>query len=133
MKMTFESINYVFLISDKSVHLFDYYKVDDLHGLKRKDCLEYSETKDDAYIAGMSNLAPDGTKPYVFINKSRLKGDYRDATLIMHEMMHLSLLRNTWNIDDDEEEEIITWAETETNWLMENLITHKYCKCGAST
>jgi len=118
MKTTFD--NYVFLMSDKSVHLFDYYKVDNLHGLNKQNCIEYKETKDDAYIAGMANTAPDKTKPYVFINSSRLVGDYRDTTLVMHEMMHMSLLLHKW--DMNKEEDIVTWAEQETNWIMKNYI-----------
>jgi hypothetical protein len=107
-------------MSDKSVHLFDYYKVDNLHGLNKQNCIEYKETKDDAYIAGMANTAPDKTKPYVFINSSRLVGDYRDTTLVMHEMMHMSLLLHKW--DMNKEEDIVTWAEQETNWIMKNYI-----------
>ena len=114
--MTFK--NYNLVIGNSSIDLFNHYKVDTLHGLNRKSCNEYKDTKEDAYIAGMANEAPDGTKPYVFINNLRLCGNQKDVTLVMHEMMHMSLLLNNWDITN-KEEEIITWAENETNKVIE--------------
>jgi len=54
--------------------------------------------------------------PFVFINRSALHGDYRDITLINHEMVHMSLLLHDWNVETDEEQ-IVTWAEVYTNLI----------------
>ena len=110
---------YNLFVGNKSIDIFNYFSVDELHGLSRQECNEYTDTKDDAYIASMTNYSPEDKKPFVFINKSRLQDDYRDVTLIMHELMHLSLILHKWNIRD-KEEDIITWAEEETNKLMKS-------------
>jgi len=111
---------YKFILGNKSIDLFNYYKVDEIHGLTREECSNYKENSDDAYIAGMANVSPNDSTPYVFINKSRLKGDYRDVTLVMHELMHMSLILHQWTIRDNEEK-IITWAEEETNRIIKKM------------
>ena len=114
---------YDLLIGESSIDIFDHYKTDYIHGLYKDECESYVDTKEDAYIAGLANTSPNGTKPFVFINSIRLVGDYRDITLIMHEMIHLSLLLHDWNMDL--EEEMITWAEKETNKIIKAMKKRK--------
>ena len=121
---------YDLLIGDDSVELFDYFNVNELHGLKRSDAVNYNETNKDVFIAGMSNYHPSDRllikypKPYVFINTKPLKNDFRDISLVMHEMIHQSLLQHNWDINL--EEEIITWAENETNYIFKNSLIPSY-------
>lgn len=121
---------YDLLIGNDSVELFDYFGVNELHGLKRSDAVRYNETNDDAYIAGMTNFNPydrlltKNPKPYTFINSKRLKNDFRDITLIFHELMHQALLQYDWNMDL--EEEMISWAEEQTNYIFKNSLIPTY-------
>lgn len=109
------------LIGEKSVDLFNYFKVNKLHGLSKKAAEEYPETKDDAYIWGMANYSPyEDDLPYLFLNKTRFKNDYTDVTAIMHETMHLSLLLNDWDIEN-KEEKIVSQAETMANDIVKFL------------
>ena len=118
MKSVINNISYDLLVGEKSIDIFNHFSVDELHGLRRDDCNKYTDTKEDAYIAGMANYSPEDKKPFVFINGIRFQGDHRDVTLIMHELMHLSLIIHKWKIRESEED-IITWAERETNMLIE--------------
>lgn len=100
------------LIVGKSQDIFDFYEVEEMHGLKKEDSYD---TPSDAYIAGLSNYNPHGEdkKPFLFINETRIGTDpVTDALLFMHETMHMSLLLFNWDIQN-KEEEIITWAEEE--------------------
>ena len=47
------------LIIGKSSDIFDYFGVEELHGLKRSECYD---TPDDAYIAGLCNQFPDDSR-----------------------------------------------------------------------
>lgn len=129
--------NYTLLIGDDSVELFDFFGVDTLHGLTREVAELYGDTNDDAYIAGMSNYHPFDKgltkfpKPYTFINKKRLKNDYRDVTLLMHELMHQSFLQHNYNIDL--EEMIISWANDEADYLLKHSIIPTYQVPGVLT
>lgn len=120
---------YVLLLGDDSVSLFDYFGVEELHGLEKSVALKYNDTEDDAYIAGMSNYHPydkslsKSPKPYVFINKKRLKNDYRDVTLLMHELTHQGILQH--NYDMELEELFISWAENEVNYIMKYNLLYK--------
>ena len=109
------------IVGEKSVDLFYWFGVDDLHRLTKKEAEEYPETKDDAYIWGLANYSPSKDDlPFIFLNKSRLKGDYTDVTGIMHETMHLSLLLEDWDIEN-KEEEIVSQAETMANDIVKYL------------
>lgn len=98
------------LIIGKSSDIFDYFGVEELHGLKKSECFDNPE---DAYIAGLCNQFPDDpSKQFLFINEIRIGRSYKDVLLIMHETMHLSLEVNGNNLEDgDKEEETITYAE----------------------
>lgn len=98
------------LIIGKSSDIFDYFGVEELHGLKKNECFD---NPNDAYIAGLCNQFPDDpSKQFLFINEIRIGRSYKDVLLIMHETMHLSLEINGHNLEDgDKEEEAITYAE----------------------
>ena len=108
------------LIIGKSSDIFDYFGVEELHGLKRSECYD---TPDDAYIAGLCNQFPDdSSKQFLFINEIRIGRSYKDVLLIMHETMHLSLEINGHNLEDgDKEEEKITYAEEVALDICEHL------------
>ena len=112
---------FVLLIGNNAVDLFDYYSVQEMHGVNRHDCINRI-AEGGTYIDGFANYNPYDTAlttkplPFVFINRSALKGDYRDITLINHEMAHMSLLLHNWDVDN-KEEEIVTWAEEYTNLI----------------
>lgn len=108
------------LIIGKSSDIFDYFGVEELHGLKRSECYD---TPDDAYIAGLCNQFPDdSSKQFLFINEIRIGRSYKDVLLIMHETMHLSLEVNGHNLEDgDKEEETITYAEEVALDICEHL------------
>jgi ADP-ribosylglycohydrolase len=106
--------DFTLLLSDDPCEIFEYYKVDKMHGLSYKECKAYKNTKQDAYIAGWSNLIPpDFKKYYMFINLSRCTDDIRTTGLVMHELMHISgrKFRDKWSTF---EEAMITWAEETT-------------------
>jgi hypothetical protein len=114
---------YDLLIGESSMDVFDYYEVDYMHGLSRSECEAYDDTNKDAYICGLANWSPNcevGLKPFVFMNGKRFNGTHEDATSIMHEMMHMSLLIHGFGLGTLEEE-IITWAEKETNKVIKLL------------
>ena len=121
---------YDLLIGDDSVELFDYFGVNELHGLKRSEAVNYNETNDDLYIAGMSNYHPSDRllikypKPYTFINRKALKNDFRGITLLTHELTHQALLQYDWNMDY--EEEIISWVEQQANYILKNSLIPSY-------
>jgi hypothetical protein len=110
---------YVLLLSYNPCDIFDYYNVDEMHGLSYIECDAYANTKDSAYIAGWSNFVPKASGDYlnnddrfVFINLSRCTDPVKTFGLIMHELMHHSFWRHSY-MAEAKEEEIITWAEEE--------------------
>ena len=111
---------YILLLSYNPCDIFDYFNVDQMHGLSYLECEAHVNTKDSEYIAGWSNFIPKASEEYIanddrfiFINLSRCTDPVKTTGLIMHEMMHHSLWRNSYNAET-KEEEIITWAEEET-------------------
>lgn len=103
--------NFTLLLSDNPCEIFDYYKIDKMHGLSLKECELYNNTKYDAYIAGWCNLVPPKFKDYfVFINLSRCTDDIRTTGLVMHELMHMTNVKfkSDW---ENKGEEMIGWAE----------------------
>jgi hypothetical protein len=124
--------DFVFLIGESSVDIFDYYGVNTMHGLSRRAAIKYGDTKEDAYFAGFCNFHPKDLdltmpphmKPFVFLNAKRLQNSFVDVTLLMHECTHLAFKLN--NYDIEREEEIITLAEELTNDLyFEHFISNK--------
>jgi hypothetical protein len=100
--------SYLLLISHNPCDIFDYFNVDEMHGLNKVDCERHINNTEQSYIAGWSNFIPNTEDRFVFINLSRCT-----ITLIMHELMHHSLWLHGYDVENSEEE-IISWAELET-------------------
>jgi hypothetical protein len=124
---------YILLIGNDATEIFDYYKVDKMHGLNRKDAQAQEvdkSTGNGVYIYGWSNYDPadkkltakDPYKPFLFLNMGTFRkyNITEKATGIMHETMHMGILLNNWNIKN-KEEEVITYAENEANKIIEKL------------
>jgi hypothetical protein len=114
---------YTLILSKDPCDIFRHFKVEDLHGLNYKKCLSHKNTKENAYIAGLTNISPKTKKDFLFLNLNRLGKGKEKMGLIMHETMHLSLELHKHNVNK-KEEEIITWAENEAYKiydLIENL------------
>jgi hypothetical protein len=124
---------YVFLAGNNATEIFDYYKVDEMHGLNRKDAQAEEVDKtvgNGVYIYGWSNYDPADKKltakaphkPFLFINLGTFNkySLTQKCTAIMHETMHMAILLDNYNIKDTEEE-AITFAEDEANKIIEKL------------
>jgi len=124
---------YILLIGNDATEIFDYYKVEEMHGLNRKDAQAEEVDKtvgNGVYIYGLTNYDPadkkltakDPYKPFLFINLGTFKkySLTEKATGVMHETMHMSILLNNWDIKD-KEEKVITFAEDEANKIIEKL------------
>ncbi len=109
---------YDLIVGDNSTHIFKTFYVDELCGLSYKEAKQYNETNEDVYIAGLCNY--HNNRLFVFINRARFNGTYTDTSLVFHEMMHCSFAIHD---SSHSEEQKITWAENETNWLMKYLQT----------
>jgi hypothetical protein len=115
--------NFVFLIGERSIDIFDYYGVNTMHGLSRRGAIQKTDTNERAYICGLCNFhpkdkdltMPSHMKPFIFMNSIRFYRDFRDITSLMHECTHLGFKLH--NYDIEREEEIITLAEQLTNDL----------------
>jgi len=119
--MVYEFPDFTFILGN-SVDVFDYFKVDELHGLHRSQCYDSAH---DAHIAGLCNVHPDDhSKLFLFINRNRLGNGYKDALLIMHEAMHLSFYLHTRNeAGVQDEEQLITTAEEIADQIITYLIS----------
>ena len=122
--------NYILLLSYNPCDIFDYFNVDEMHGLSYKECECYLNTNEDSYIAGWSNFVPKISGEYisndsrfVFINLSRCNTEIETFGLIMHELMHHSFFLHDYN--SEKEEEIITWSENESYEVFEIIETYK--------
>jgi hypothetical protein len=97
---------FMLLLGDKSIELFDYFKVDELHSLLRSDCEQCIDTETNAFIRGMCNYYPDtDTKEkYLFFNMLRYKqGEYQSHSAVGHEVFHLvEMLRADGQIKTEE-------------------------------
>lgn len=124
---------YILLVGNNATEVFDYYDVEEMHGLNRKDAQAEEVDKttgNGVYIYGLTNYDPadkkltakDPYKPFLFINLGTFKkySLTEKATAVMHETMHMSILLNNWNIKD-KEEDVITFAEEEANKIIEKL------------
>lgn len=125
--------DYVLLVGDNATEIFDYYKVDEMHGLNLKDAKaeEVDKTKGNGvYIYGWTNYDPADKKltgkaplkPFLFINLGTFKkySITEKAIAVMHETMHMSILLNNWKIVD-KEEEVISYAEEQANKIIKKL------------
>jgi len=124
------------LIGKDATEIFDYYSVDKMHGLNRKDAQaeEVDKSKGNGvYIYGWTNYDPKDKKltaktpykPFLFLNKKHFKGNFKDITLVNHEAMHMAILLNNWDIKD-KEEEVISLAEEITNRIVPLLKLDKF-------
>jgi hypothetical protein len=120
MMVTIFRGTYVLLLSYNPCDVFEYFKVDEMHGLNFIDCSNHENSTKSAYIAGWSNFVPKASGAYlpnddrfVFINLSRCTDTVKTMGLIMHEMMHHSLWMHSYNVEN-KEEDVITWAEEES-------------------
>ena len=124
---------YVLLVGENATKIFDYYDVEEMHGLNRKDAQAEEVDKtvgNGVYIYGWCNYDPadkklTGKKPYLpflFINLGTFKrySLTEKATAVMHETMHMAILLDNWNIKD-KEEEAIGFAEDEANKIIDIL------------
>ena len=125
---------YILLIGNDATEVFDYYNVEEMHGLNRADAQAEEVDKtvgNGVYIYGLTNYDPadkkltakDPYKPFLFLNMGTFKkyNVTEKATAVMHETMHMSILLNNWNIKD-KEEEVITFAEDEANKIIAKLM-----------
>lgn len=101
----------ILIVGEDALSLFDYFQVDELHSLNRKDCIERIDSGR-RYIDGMCNLIPGSdNKHYIFINNKALSEyRYENFGLIFHEAMHYSF-EKYWNTLQQDEERLITEAE----------------------
>jgi hypothetical protein len=124
---------YVLIIGKDATDIFKYYNVNQMHGLNIKDAQaeEVDKTKGNGvYMYGLTNYDPADKKltakapykPFVFLNMGTFKrySPSEQATAVMHETMHMSILLSNWNIKD-KEEEAIGKAEEEANKIIAKL------------
>ena len=133
----FDMGKYVLLAGNNAVEIFDYYDVDEMHGLTKKAAQAEEVDKtvgNGVYIYGWTNYDPADKKltakaplkPFLIINLGTFSrySVTEKATGVMHETMHMSILLNNWKITD-KEEEVITYAEEEANKIIEKLDFNK--------
>ena len=124
---------YLLIVGKDATDIFKYYNVKEMHGLNLKDAQaeEVDKTKGNGvYIYGLTNYDPADKKltakapykPFVFLNMGTFKrySPSEQATAVMHETMHMSILLSNWNIKDKEEESIGK-AEEEANKIITKL------------
>jgi hypothetical protein len=114
--------DYLLLLSSDPCELFKFFNIEQMHGLKLSECLAYNNSKNDSYIAGLCNYIPKDEYKlndpcFVYINLTRCKDEKTTLLTLFHELMHMSLQKFQWNLH--REEEIITWAENETNEVLD--------------
>ena len=122
-----ERDNYTLLLSENPCQLFEYFNVDEMHGLSLAECKICNNTSDNSYIAGLSNFVPkesgeyyENDKRFVFINLLRCTDLLSTFALIMHELMHQSFALHKYDVN--KEEEIITWCENESHEVYKIII-----------
>jgi hypothetical protein len=124
---------YLLIVGKDATDIFKYYNVKEMHGLNLKDAQaeEVDKTKGNGvYIYGLTNYDPADKKltakapykPFVFLNMGTFRkySPSEQATAVMHETMHISILLSNWNIKD-KEEEAIGKAEEEANKIIAKL------------
>ena len=124
---------YVLIVGKDATDIFKYYNVKEMHGLNLKDAQaeEVDKTKGNGvYMYGLTNYDPADKKltakapykPFLFLNMGTFKkySPSEQATAVMHETMHISILLSNWNIKD-KEEEAIGKAEEEANKIIAKL------------
>ena len=134
----FDMGKYLLLIGNNATDIFNYYNVQQMHGLNLNDAIAEEINKtvgNGVYIYGWTNYDPADKKltakapfkPFLFLNMGAFKrySPSEQATAIMHETMHMSILLNNWDIRD-KEEEAIGFAEEEANKIIKKIKIGKY-------
>ena len=134
----FDMGKYLLLIGNNATDIFNYYNVQQMHGLNLNDAIAEEIKKtvgNGVYIYGWTNYDPADKKltakapfkPFLFLNMGAFKrySPSEQATSIMHETMHMSILLNNWDIRD-KEEEAIGFAEEEANKIIKKIKIGKY-------
>lgn len=134
----FDMGKYLLLIGNDATDIFKYYNVEQMHGLNLRDAIAEEIDKivgNGVYIYGLTNYDPADKKltakapfkPFLFLNMGTFKrySVTEQATAIMHETMHMSILLNNWDIRD-KEEEAIGFAEEEANKIIKKIKIGKY-------
>lgn len=108
------------IVGEDATHLFDFFGVDELHGLNRRDC-DRRITDGGTYIDGMCNQVPGSKHHYIFINRSALGDDaIRNYALVFHEATHYAF-ETYWNSLHEDEEKLISLAEQVAIEICERL------------
>jgi hypothetical protein len=134
----FDMGKYLLLIGNNATDIFNYYNVQQMHGLNLNDAIAEEIKKtvgNGVYIYGWTNYyhadkkltAKAPFKPFLFLNMGAFKrySPSEQATAIMHETMHMSILLNNWDIRD-KEEEAIGFAEEEANKIINKIKAGRY-------
>ena len=120
MKIIEQSSTHQILIGADALSLFQHFNVNSMHGLDVESC-QARILQGGTYIEGLGNYQPTADNRYdyerwfVFFNLQAFRNDYRDVSLVMHELAHIGFLLHEWDVN--QEESIITFAEDQTNRL----------------
>lgn len=113
---------YDLLLSRNPCELFEFFGVNEMHGLSLSECLNHSNTKESSYIAGLCNFIPhdreysNQDRCFVYINLDRCNSDLETFGHIFHELMHLSF--NKYDNDISKEEQMISYCELESKEIF---------------
>lgn len=134
----FDMGKYLLIIGNDATDIFKYYNVEKMHGLSLNEAIAEEIKKtvgNGVYIYGLTNYDPADKKltakapfkPFLFLNMGTFKrySPSEQATAIMHETMHMSILLNNWDIRD-KEEEAIGFAEEEANKIINKIKAGRY-------
>ena len=111
----------ILLVGKNALSLFDYYGVDELHGLNKKDCLKRMKHGGN-YFDGFQNLIPYKENDYyLFINKSSLTdNELNNFGLIFHESTHYHFEKYYDSLKENEEQ-LITESEILAKEIYETI------------
>jgi hypothetical protein len=104
-------IDLTLLVGTSALSLFDYFEVDELHGLTRQACIDRI-AQGGTYFDGMQNIYPQKTDMYyLFINSSAFTENMSENFgLIFHESTHYQFEKFYDSLKENEEQ-LITDAE----------------------
>lgn len=134
MPVGYETIDrgsYELVLGSDAKQIFFKYRVSQMHGLSI-DGAEKRIEQGGSYIDGLTNYHPRdknlnmSPRPFLFINIKSLQNNYSNHQkylLVMHECMHMAglLYNGCW---DSHEEDMITWAEKESDLII-NILKQK--------
>ena len=128
---TIDRGSYELVLGSDAKQIFFKYRVSQMHGLSI-DGAEKRIEQGGSYIDGLTNYHPRdknlnmSPRPFLFINIKSLQNNYSNHQkylLVMHECMHMAglLYNGCW---DSHEEDMITWAEKESDLII-NILKQK--------